>query len=248
MNNTLTALADNIMQLQHNNGFYLYDSQLVQNFQPEMLSSKYWLTSGKVLGQAHGRGITYFVAGEQAQQWVLRHYYRGGLMGKVNRDSYIFSSLAKTRAFAEFNLLQTMHKQGLPSPKPVACRVMKKGFAYQADLLTSRVENAKDLVAILTEQSLSATLWQKIGQVIGQFHQQGIYHHDLNAHNILLDDNEKVWLIDFDRGEKRVLDCKWQQANMARLQRSFLKEQGKLAQFHWHSENWQQLMLGYQNK
>ncbi|WP_440875263.1 3-deoxy-D-manno-octulosonic acid kinase [Thalassotalea sp. PLHSN55] len=234
-----------IIHTKHNNVFCLHNQQLIEHFEPEMLSSQYWLAKQQVVGQAHGRGITYFIETAQQNQWVLRHYYRGGLIGKLINDSYFFSSLAATRAFAEFNLLTLMHDKGLPAPKPVACRVVKNGLTYQADLLSSRIENAQDLVGVLSKQSLSAEQWQNVGQVIASFHQQGIYHHDLNAHNILLDSQDKVWLIDFDRGEQRNVDIKWQQANLARLLRSFEKEHGKIANFHWQKSHWQQLMAGY---
>ncbi|MCI2282554.1 3-deoxy-D-manno-octulosonic acid kinase [Colwellia sp. MSW7] len=107
----------------------------------------------------------------------------------------------------------------------MAYRVTRQGLFYQADLLSSRIENAQDLVAILSKQTISSTLWKKIGRTIKRFHDHNIYHHDLNAHNILIDADENVFLIDFDRGEIRTSNqSQWQKSNMARLQRSFLKE------------------------
>ena len=59
-----------------------------------------------------------------------------------------------------------------------------------------------------------------------------------------------MFLIDFDRGELRTnpVNTTWKQANMARLQRSFLKELNKLAQFNYTEKNWHALMDGYQDK
>ena len=70
----------------------------------------------------------------------------------------------------------------------------------------------------------------------------------MNSHNILLDDKEHVFLIDFDRGELRTnpVNIQWKQENMARLHRSFLKELNKLDQFYFTDDNWQALMIGYQ--
>ena len=112
-------------------------------------------------------------------------------------------------------------------------------------MLSSRIENARDLVAVLTKKSITDDLWFAIGETIKMFHDQGIYHHDLNAHNILVDDNNKLWLIDFDQGEQRAIQQNWQQGNMQRLLRSFHKEQNKLATFHWLENNWQVLLEGY---
>lgn len=216
------------------------------HFSVQMFDSDYWQQQKAIIGSAQGRGTTWFVVYKE-QQWVLRHYYRGGLIGKLIKDSYLFTSLDKTRAVQELKLLQHMQALALPAPAPIACRIIRNGLFYQADLLTQRIENASDLVALLTKAPLKEALWTKIGATIGQFHQQGIYHHDLNAHNILIDQQEKIWLIDFDRGEQRAINTLWQQANMARLLRSFRKEQKQLTHFYWQESDWQYLLAGYQS-
>lgn len=229
----------------------LYDSNEINSFDPKMLDASYWQKENAITGSAQGRGTTWFVKHSnkpngQTKHWVLRHYYRGGLIGKIINDSYWFTSQKNTRAAREFDLLSYMQKLALPAPKPIACRVTRHGLFYRADLLSSRIENAQDLVAILSEKTLSDALWKKIGITIKRFHDNNIYHHDLNAHNILIDNNDNVFLIDFDRGEVRKSNqASWQQANMARLQRSFLKEQNKLPTFHWQHDNWQLLLEGY---
>ncbi len=235
-------------------GIYcLYDSNEVSCFTPEMLSAQYWQEKRAVTGTAQGRGTTWFVqyddkGSTQEKHWVLRHYYRGGLIGKIINDSYFFTSQKNTRAAREFALLTHMQTLTLPAPKPIAYRVIRHGLFYRADLLSSRIENAQDLVAILSKQDISDELWRNIGVTIKHFHDHNIYHHDLNAHNILIDNNENVFLIDFDRGEIRTSNqASWQQTNMARLQRSFLKELKQLPNFHWQTKNWQLLLKGYTN-
>ncbi|GLX78395.1 3-deoxy-D-manno-octulosonic acid kinase [Thalassotalea insulae] len=229
---------------QQDNCYCLYDSDQVKNFTPQMFEADYWQQRNAVNGTAQGRGTTYFIQHQQ-QQWVLRHYYRGGLIGKLIHDSYLFTGYQKTRAAQEFALLSQLAVLGLPAPKPVAYRITRSGLTYQADIISERINHAKDLVALLSEQTLAAASWRAIGHCIQRFHQQGIYHHDLNAHNILIDDQEKIWLIDFDRGEQRKPAQQWQQQNMDRLLRSFNKECLKFSQFHWQPDNWRQLMEGY---
>jgi len=234
------------IHLQVDNIYCQYQINLLTDFKPAMLSSDYWEQEDSIVGSAQGRGTTWFVD-HQEQQWVLRHYYRGGLIGKLNKDSYIFISQASTRAAQEFQLLSVMQTWQLPAPKPVAYRVRRQGLFYQADLLSTRITNAKDLVAILTEQSISDDIWFSVGQTIKKFHNRGIYHHDLNAHNILLDHNDEPWLIDFDRGDLRVINKSWQQANLKRLLRSFRKEHNKLPHFLWQEKDWQMLLKGYRH-
>lgn len=236
---------------QRGNIYCRYDNIEIDSFAPEMLDGEYWQAENAIVGSAQGRGTTWFIATENSKNvmrnWVLRHYYRGGLIGKVINDQYLYTGLEKTRAAREFSLLKTMRSLGLPAPKPVAFRVEKLGLFYRADLLSSRIENASDLVGVLSDKQIDDALWFAIGKVIKAFHQHGIYHHDLNAHNILVDDKNQVFLIDFDRGEQRTTLEKWPEENMARLLRSFRKECHRVINFQWQEENWQALMKGYQS-
>jgi 3-deoxy-D-manno-octulosonic acid kinase len=229
-----------------------YNANAMDGFSPEMLNSQYWQDKNAITGSAEGRGTTWFVQYESLksnqksnQQWVLRHYYRGGLIGKIINDKYFFTGQEKTRAAQEYKLLHILQSLALPAPKPIAFRVIKNGPFYQADLLSSRIENAQDLVAVLSKGELAEEVWREVGKVIRRFHDAGIYHHDLNSHNILLDDNNKVWLIDFDRGDQRDVSSAWQKANISRLLRSFEKEKIKLPNFHWTKEHWNTLLEGY---
>ena len=227
-----------------------YNNDHLECYHPQLFTAQYWQQQNAIVGSAQGRGTTWFIQAKiaknsNAEQWVLRHYYRGGLIGKIINDHYLFTGQHKTRAAQEFSLLIEMIALDLPVPTPIAYGVRRRGLFYQADLLTSRIQQAKDLVAMLSNHSIADTLWFDIGKVIKSFHQHNIYHHDLNAHNVLIDNNNKVWLIDFDRGEQRKTSGAWQQQNMERLLRSFRKEQQKIENFHWHEDNWQQLLLGY---
>jgi len=251
----LKPLTDTETIIEIDNVYCVYDHNEISDFIPEMLSNIYWQNKHAIVRTAQGRGTTWFIQYQEnslkqtSKQWVLRHYYRGGLIGKFNKDSYIYTSQLSTRPAREYALLKYMQKLKLPAPKPVAYRVIRKGFIYQADLLSSSIENAKDLVALLICEPLSDHLWLKIGSTIKAFHHHGIYHHDLNAHNILINDKGEVYIIDFDRGELRsneVADQKgWQKDNLSRLQRSFLKELKQLTQFYWNDSNWQSLLEGY---
>lgn len=229
---------------QYNNQHFLFDDAYFADCHPDLFNAHYWEEKNAVIGKAQGRGTTYFIRHNE-NELVLRHYYRGGLIGKVISDAYFFTALDKTRAFQEFNLLAEMKAAKLPVPTPVACRIVKQGLVYRADLVTSRIQNANDLVGILTHAPLIDEIWQSIGKVIRRFHDAGIYHHDLNAHNILLDDKENISIIDFDRGERRDHDNSWKQSNLQRLLRSFNKEREKIKGFNWQQSNWANLLEGY---
>ncbi len=191
---------------------------------------------GVVKGTASaGRGNTTFFQISDSSL-VLRHYYRGGLVRKVSKQHYVYTGLENTRAFREFDLLVHLQQASLPAPRPYACSVSKQGFLYCASLIThclpgstlaSRLQSTGKLSNDLTRDKL---LWQLVGKVIAHFHRAGIYHADLNAHNILIhegdqSDDNAVYLIDFDRGRIRSLPNSpqsegWCLDNINRLERS----------------------------
>lgn len=221
----------------------------------------WWQQQQAVRGQSTGRNTVYFVeppamatgqlatAQSHAPQWVLRHYYRGGFVGKFNRDWFLAVPVAKSRAMAEFRLLLWMVGQGLPVPKPVAARFVRRGLGYSADILLERISDSEDLSRILLRQPLAANQWQALGRQIGRLQQAGVYHSDLNCHNILLSKAQGFVLIDFDKCWRRDGN-NWQQEPLARLLRSFEKEQrlaGERQQaFYFDAACWQQLLAGYQ--
>ncbi|MBB1268424.1 3-deoxy-D-manno-octulosonic acid kinase [Shewanella sp. SR44-3] len=215
-------------------------------------SMAYWQDKDAIVGQSKGRYTTWFVQANahfprcgSEQHWVLRHYWRGGLIEKFSKDAYIYTGLERTRAVAELALLEKLYQEGFAVPRPIAANVERFGIWYRADIIIERVPLAKDLVAHLSSDGLTPSQWHALGETLAQFHQRGVYHADLNAKNILFDAN-KFYLIDFDRGELRPQQSSWQQANLARLLRSFNKEHAKLTSLNFSLDNWQSLMTGYQ--
>lgn len=231
-----------------------FDQALVtQQPQQQHFNVEFWQRLGQQHGHAGGRNLAYFIQAENALSplpMVLRHYYRGGLVGKVNRDWFLHAGSKPARSIAEFELLQWMYQQGLPVPRPIAARVHKVALWYRADILIERLPCDDDVFGRLKQAPLQEAVWFKIGQTIRQMHDHGVYHSDLNCHNILVREaTQDVWLIDFDKCERRNKDQsagEWQQSNLDRLRRSFDKESGLHQGFHFSDQDWQQLMQGYQ--
>ena len=204
-----------------------------------------------------GRGQAWFLQlGELSA--VLRAYQRGGLIAKFNRQTYFGRAAEKSRSFLEWRLLQWMFDQGLPVPKPLAASICHWPFRlspfYHAHILVQRIPNTKTLDQILCEQPLQEQQWHNIGLCIARFHNAGVLHADLNSNNILLDLSETVYLIDFDKS-KRITNVaedglladqtQWRTANLQRLQRSLIKQQGLHQSYYFTQDNWQALLTGY---
>ena len=177
---------------------------------------------------------------------VLRHYYRGGLVRHLSKDAFVYTGLENTRSLAELKMLQQMRELNLPVPNPIAARVERvKGLWCRNDILIETLDNTTDGFHLLKQQGLSDATWFAIGATIRRFHNAGVYHSDLNIHNLLIDEAERVFLIDFDRCGFRAQEKRWQDENLARLHRSLLKEQGLHTDFNFTPDGWRQLMAGY---
>ena len=103
------------------------------HFHPEYFDPTWWQAQNAVVGQSRGRGITWFVRLGQ-QELVLRHYYRGGMVGKLLNDRYLFNGFQRSRAVMEFHLLEQMRTQGLPVPQVYAVRMIRHGLFYRTDI------------------------------------------------------------------------------------------------------------------
>jgi len=201
---------------------------------------------GTCVGEAMGRGTTYIVMLHK-QRCVLRHYRRGGMVAALLGDRYYWKGLQQTRAWQEWHLLAKMRDMGLPVPHPLAAQVEHKGRFYRADLLTKKIENSQSLADILRKKSLPKERWADIGSTIQQFHHFGIYHDDLNAHNIMLNNDGQVYLIDFDKGELREGGDEWKQQNLQRLKRSLDKLKEIHQEFWVSDDNWWSLTRAYED-
>lgn len=225
-------------------GFILYDDALTRHAQEDLFSPRHWGRQEALRGTAGGRGQTWIVQSDNGE-WVLRHYRRGGLVARFIDDYYLWTGLEHTRPWREWRLLDSLYKEGFPVPQPVAAQVVRYGPWYRGDLITRLIPNARSLASALHESSIESLPWHDIGTCIRRFHDAGVYHADLNAHNILLDSNNKVYLIDFDRGERRSPGVLWQEANLGRLLRSLRKF---IAPSVIESSAWNGFLNGYQSR
>jgi len=230
----------------------LYDSELLDSPVATYLSSDIFdqALNCQQITQS-GRGQAWFIE-LLGLSTVLRSYQRGGLVAKFNQQTYIGWSPESSRAYKEYRLLNHLCEMGLPVPRPIAasfCRgLLGLVPLYRARILLQRIPNAQTFDHLLSETVLDDSVWQSVGVCIRHFHDQGIYHADLNANNILLNDQQLVYLIDFDKGEirkEKQQEAQWKLDNLQRLKRSLLKQQALREEYAFNEENWSSLLDAY---
>ena len=187
---------------------------------PDWFEQGYWRQLGQWSAAPGGRGAGGRVGDDG--QWFLRHYLRGGKAALLSRDRYFYLSAQQVRSFAEFRILASLRKAGLPAPRPIAARYRRNGLHYSADLITEWIAGTRTLPAALREAYDPAKIMAQVGGTLARFHNAGVCHADLNANNILIGRDGLVWLVDFDRARRRIPGG-WYRSRLQRLKRSLQK-------------------------
>jgi 3-deoxy-D-manno-octulosonic acid kinase len=225
-------------------GAMLYDASRAGNAEGTWFDRRWWSRRGEVRASEEGRGAVVFIEAD-GRRFVLRHYQRGGWMARLTRDRYRWRDESRTRSYLEWHLLYVLRRAGLPVPVPIAASYQRTGrFSYRADLLTEQIPAAPSLATCLCSGPVALSSWIAVGRCLRRFHADGIYHADLNAHNVLLSAADQIWLVDFDRGGLRQPGL-WCDSNLVRLRRSIEKITDALPTGRFCEADWASLLNGY---
>lgn len=177
-----------------------------------------------------GRNAAWFIVCDQ-QPAVLRHYKRGGLIAKIISQSYFWTGAAQTRSWAEYAVLLHLRNSLVAVPEPIAAWWQRQGFFYRAAIIVARIPNALPIA-----HQLETTCAKAVALVVKKMHDAGVWHADLNVFNILIDDQQCIYLIDFDKAKVLgVVDSKHRENNLLRLRRSLIKVRGEMGQ-QWYEQ------------
>ena len=235
-----------IRLIENNNSNILLDDDYTDIESDAIFESVIFDKSLNVSVKQAGRGsVSFFM--HSGNSMVQKHYLRGGLISKLIFDQYLWLNLESTRSFAEFRALEKMSQFKLPIPKPIAARAIRHCGYYTADLITEKIENAKTFGDCLYEQSFSEKLFSLVGKTIKTFHMTGFYHPDLNVQNILINDAEKVFLLDFDRWKSKRVTKRLGVTNISRLKSSINKHQ-RSKNLPFPDNEWQGLLDAYDSQ
>lgn len=143
----------------------------------------------------HGRGPVPVLTNPEGvgSPWVVRRYYRGGLM-RAFGDRFLRAG--RPRCFVELENSTRIKQMGFATPRIVAAAVYPSGVLYRADLVTEFVLHARTLADVLfggsdpaeerpggdpRREAMACT-----ARLIERLAEAGVYHRDLNAENVLI--------------------------------------------------------------
>lgn len=200
-------------------------------------------TAPQLHSAERGRGQVRYLKLHFAEA-VLRRYRRGGMAARLSADWYLWQGREASRPFREFRLTASLLESGLPVPRPLAARYLRAGLGYHAELITERIADAETLADRIADGRPIG--WSALGAMIARFHRHGLWHADLNAHNVMIDSSHRMWLIDLDRCRLRPQAKEWMQRNLDRLQRSLRKLGAGAGAGGFSDSAWAELLAAHQ--
>lgn len=128
---------------------------------------------------------------------VVKHYRRGGLLAHLNKKTYLRTG--KPRCQLEFEQMAYARAIGVNAPEPVAYAYRGRVF-YHGWLVTREIEGQQSLAVLSTQDPdrAEAAIQALAGQVATLVEHQ-ILHADFHPGNVLVDRDNQVFIIDFDK-------------------------------------------------
>jgi len=129
---------------------------------------------------------------------AVKYYHRGGIVRHFIKKRYL--KWGKTRSQKEYELLQKVRGLGINAPEPIAFAYRGHLF-YQAWLVTREIKQHQTLakLSILNEERTRFVMKNVIEQV-STLIKSSILHVDLHPGNVIVDNQDRVYILDFDKG------------------------------------------------
>ena len=176
-----------------------------------------------------GRGAVFMLSGKELgleYDVVVRQYRHGGLLRGLFGDRF----LSEKRFLGEFRIHRRVRELGLPAPEPLGVivvrdRAVRPGLkGYYA---TRKLEGVRGLPEYLNRATPERRrlLAAELGTRLRCLHEDGIFYADLQVRNLLVDDSDELFFIDFDKSKRfpGPLSPARRRANLYRFARSMEK-------------------------
>ncbi len=116
--------------------------------------------------------------------------------GKTYLLNSLDESLRRTRTIRECRMLTYARRLGVPTPAVHSVDLIR--FQFIMDFIEGY--QLKQLAGELTEQRLKRSC-EEFGRMIGTLHNGGIVHGDPTTSNVIVDNKQRLWLVDFGLAE-----------------------------------------------
>ncbi len=152
--------------------------------------------SDAVLG---GRSSVSFHRLDNLGPLVVKHYRRGGLLGRLVKRRYV--RWGKSRSQLEFELLLKARDLGINVPEPLL--FANRGYPiYRTWLVTREIKSPLALARLsLNDEKRTRQAMTAVGEQISRLIDHRILHVDLHPGNIVVDQQDRVFILDFDKGK-----------------------------------------------
>lgn len=129
---------------------------------------------------------------------VIKAFKRGGFIRFFIKNRYL--KCGKTRSQSEYELMHKLQQLGIRTPEPIA--YVYRGFPlYSAWLITRKIKNACTLAELSRQDIKRVTrIMEKVFEQIDRLVECRCVHVDLHPGNILVDQDNNIYIIDFDKG------------------------------------------------
>lgn len=180
------------------NGFNLHireglENSLDINELINLISQPPQIASSELSGRASIRFANLSNVGMVA----IKYYMRGGVFGKFITRRYL--KLGKTRGELEYEFLEKVNSLGLKAPRPLAY-ADKGGLFYHAWLVTQVIPETISLADLsLRDEDRATRLLLELVRQISILIKAGVWHVDLHPGNVLVDKNDDLHILDFDK-------------------------------------------------
>jgi len=129
---------------------------------------------------------------------VVKYYRRGGLVRYIVKQRYL--KCGKTRGQKEYELLQKVRNLGINAPEPIVFAYRGCLF-YQGWLVTREIKHHQTLAKLsLSNEKLTHFVMENVIEQVSTLIKNSILHVDLHPGNVIVDNQNKVYILDFDKG------------------------------------------------
>jgi len=129
---------------------------------------------------------------------VIKQYMRGGFIRHLFKRAHL--RLGKTRSQKEYEFLQKVRAFGINAPEPVAYAYIGT-MVYKAWLITKAIDQAVSLAQLsVADKSRTRLVMEYVMDQVYTLIEHNILHVDLHPGNVIVDRENQVILIDFDKG------------------------------------------------